>query len=112
MPIQAAKVRFRSRCPRLSSISESQETAPRYRLTIDALGPCLPVDLTTCCAASLPKADVGQCCSNLAPHVTALWTNRPLALVAQFMLAVAARPTSWAVQGAKLPELVLKMSGL
>ncbi len=40
-----------------------------------AFDPCLLVDLTPQCVTTLPEADVGPYCSNLAPHVTALRTE-------------------------------------
>jgi hypothetical protein len=50
----------------------------------DALGPYLPVDITLCCLAALPEADVGPYCSILAMQVTAVRTDLP-SLTASFL---------------------------
>jgi hypothetical protein len=42
------------------------------------IGPELPVDLTTCCVAPLPEADVGPYCSILAMQVRVVRTERPV----------------------------------
>ncbi len=77
MPIQAAKVRFCGWCLGLCNGNECPETALCDRWAHDALGPCLPVDLTTSCLAAFPEADVGLCCSILTPQITAVRTELP-----------------------------------
>lgn len=67
----------------------------RRRGPDDVFGPYLPVDLTTCCLAAFPEADVGLCCSILAPQMTAVRTFRSFARRARFSFAKAKLAAQW-----------------